>query len=204
MSIPPAVLAGIFQGSNMLFGFIGNRKQNKQYLQQLQTDRLLTQRNTKANTNSVLDQIEEATANNISAVSNANYDAFDSGSYKAIQKRLDDAGDKQLDNIELSNQLALNDIDNSLKNLADNMRMNELKLITDLGTTVFSTNKYMKDQRVLENYRTKQLEELAKIKAATKKNTSLMTSYYKTETNKANMRYRMGTLNFSVGRTRTR
>ena len=204
MAIPPAVLAGIFQGSNILFGFIGNRKQNKQYLQQLQTDRLLTQRNTKANTNLVLDQIEEATANNISAVSNANYDAFDSGSYKAIQKRLDDAGDKQLDNIELSNQLALNDIDNSLKNLADNMRMNELKLITDLGTTVFSTNKYMKDQRVLENYRTKQLEELAKIKADTKKNTSLMTSYYKTETNKANMRYRMGTLNFSVGRTRTR
>jgi len=204
MAIPPAVLAGIFQGSNILFGFIGNRKQNKQYLQQLQTDRLLTQRNTKANTNLVLDQIEEATANNISAVSNANYDAFDSGSYKAIQKRLDDAGDKQLDNIELSNQLALNDIDNSLKNLADNMRMNELKLITDLGTTVFSTNKYMKDQRVLENYRKKQLEELAKIKADTKKNTSLMTSYYKTETNKANMRYRMGTLNFSVGRTRTR
>ena len=87
MAIPPAVLAGIFQGSNILFSFIGNRKQNKQYLQQLQTDRLLTQRNTKANTNLVLDEIEEATANNISAVSNANYDAFDSGSYKAIQKR---------------------------------------------------------------------------------------------------------------------
>jgi len=204
MSIPPAVIAGIFQGSNILFSFIGKRKQNKQYLHQLQTDRLLTQRNTKANTNLVLDEIEAATANNISAVSNANYDAFDSGSYRAIQKRLDDAGDKQLDNIELSNQLALNDIDNSLKNLADNMRMNELKLITDLGTTVYSTNTYMKDQRVLENSRAKQLDELAKIKAATRKNTTLMTNLYKSEMNRSRLRYQMGTLNFGVGANRVR
>ncbi len=203
----PATLTLLYTGAqslNTLFSFAGGRRQSKNYLQQLHTDRLLTQLNTKANTNNVLDEIASITANNISAVSNANYDAFDSGSFKAIQERVETAGQKEIDNIELSNQIALSSIDTSLKNLKFNMRMNELKLLTDIGTTVFSTNQYMKDQRVLEQSRKQQLKELTNIRNETIKQTERMNRYYKAQRMKTQMRYQMGTLNFGVNERRTR
>lgn len=198
------------QAVNTISNFAMGRKQNKQYLQKLHQDRLLTKLTTISNTNTILDQMAEEEANNITINSNAGFDGFDSGSFKAIHKRTETAGRKDISNVEMSNAIALEGINGSIKNLNFNMRMNELMLATDLGSLAYSTNNYMKDQTVLEGAKNTQLKELEKLNAETKKATTRMKDYYQSSIRKNasirknELRYQMGTLNFGVNQRRVK
>ena len=184
MTIPPAVLLGIAQGANTLFGFAMGRRQDKAYLQKLHQDKLLTRLNTVSNTNIILDNLKSLQADNQTIAGTANYHAFDSASFKAIQKRMTSLAEKDIKNLEMTNAIAISGIDTSLKNLNFNMRLSEFKLIADLGTLGYSENNYVKDQAIEEAVRKAEIKKLNKIYAETKRQGRIMSNYYKQGYNK--------------------
>lgn len=178
MTIPPAVLLGIAQGANTLFGFAMGRRQDKAYLQKLHQDKLLTRYNTVSNTNVILDNLASLQADNITMAGTANYNTFDSASFKAIEKRMTALADKDIKNLEMNNQIAISGINTSISNLNFNMRMKEFKLIADLGTIAASSNYYMKDKSVEIATRNAEITKLNKINAEIKRQGRITRGYY--------------------------
>ena len=178
MTIPPAVLLGIAQGANTLFGFAMGRRQDKAYLQKLHQDKLLTRYNTVSNTNVILDNLTSLQADNITMAGTANYNTFDSASFKAIEKRMTALADKDIKNLEMNNQIAISGINTSISNLNFNMRMKEFKLIADLGTIAASSNYYMQDKSVEIATRNAEIAKLNKINAEIKRQGRITSAYY--------------------------
>ena len=178
MTVPPAVLLGIAQGANTLFGFAMGRRQDKAYLQKLHQDKLLTRYNTVSNTNVILDNLASLQADNITMAGTANYNTFDSASFKAIEKRMTALADKDIKNLEMNNQIAISGINTSISNLNFNMRMKEFKLIADLGTIAASSNYYMQDKSVEIATRNAEIAKLNKINAEIKRQGRITSAYY--------------------------
>ena len=178
MTIPPAVLLGIAQGANTLFGFAMGRRQDKAYLQKLHQDKLLTRYNTVSNTNVILDNLASLQADNITMAGTANYNTFDSASFKAIEKRMTTLADKYIKNLEINNQIEISGINTSISNLNFNMRMKEFKLIADLGTIAASSNYYMQDKSVEIATRNAEIAKLNKINAEIKRQGRITSAYY--------------------------
>jgi len=184
MAINPAYIYAGFKGLDTLFGFTMGRRQDKSYLQKLRQDKLLTQLNTVSNTNVILDNLKSLQADNETIAGTANYHAFDSASFKAIQKRMTSLADKDIKNLEMTNAISISGIDTSLKNLKFNMRLSEFELIADLGTLGYSANHYVKDQAIEKAVRKAELKKLNKIYAETKRQGKIMSNYYKQGYNK--------------------
>ena len=184
MAINPAIILGMAKGANTLFGFAMGRRQDKSYLQKLHQDKLLTRYNTISNTNLVLDNLASLQADNITLAGTANYNTFDSASFKAIEKRMTALADKDIKNLEMNNAIAISGINTSIKNLKFNMKMKEFKLVAELGTIAASTNYYMQDQSLEIATRKAELEKLNKINSEIKRQGKIMSNYYKQGYNK--------------------
>jgi hypothetical protein len=178
MAINPAFIYAGLQGANTLFGFVQGRRQDKAYLQKLHQDKLLTRYNTVSNTNVILDNLASLQADNITMAGTANYNTFDSASFKAIEKRMTALADKDIKNLEMNNQIAISGINTSISNLNFNMRMKEFKLIADLGTIAASSNYYMQDKSVEIATRNAEIAKLNKINAEIKRQGRITRGYY--------------------------
>jgi len=181
-----------------LFGFSMGRREDKTHLQKLYQDKLLTRYNTVSNTNTILDTLKSAQSDNITVAGTANYHAFDSASFKAIQKRMTTLADKDITNLELTNQIAISGINTSISNLNFNMRMKEFKLLMDVGSTVASTNYYMKDQATEAATRQAEIVKLNKINAEIIRQGKLMSNYYQKGYNKVRFANRFQKLEKNV------
>ena len=178
-----AASAAMSVGSS-LFGFSMGRREDKTHLQKLHQDKLLTRYNTVSNTNIILDTLKSAQSDNITVAGTANYHAFDSASFRAIQKRMTTLAEKDITNLELTNQIAISGINTSISNLNFNMRMKEFKLFMDIGSTVASTNYYMKDQATEVATRQAEIVKQNRIKAEVARQGRIMSNYYKQGYNK--------------------
>ena len=83
---------------------------------------------------------------------------MDSASFEAIQDRVNTQRDKDISMNKISTNMAVTDINNSLKNLKDQMLMSELNLVTDLGSIYYSHKNYTKNKQIEDAYRKQQLE----------------------------------------------
>jgi hypothetical protein len=198
MTINPAYIYAGVKGLETLFGFSMGRRQDKSYLQKLHQDRLLTRLNTVSNTNTILDTLKSAQSDNITIAGTANYHAFDSASFKAIQKRMTTLAEKDITNLEMTNQIAISGINTSIKNLNFNMRLSEFKLIADLGTLAYSANYYVKDQTVEKAVRKAEIKKLNKIYSETKRQGRLMSDFYQIGYNKVRFAHRFQKLKKNV------
>jgi len=146
----------IYFGATMLksgLTFISNRKANKQYLQQLHTNKLVNRNQALIDINLREEDRLITQANNEVWASAAGYDPFDSGSFKAIATNVNNKADEDVARINLGMKIKDDEINSSLKNLNSQMRLNEIQLIADIGLTAGSYNMYLKDQRYLEMQR---------------------------------------------------
>jgi hypothetical protein len=175
--------AAMSVGSSFL-GFSMGRREDKTHLQKLHQDKLLTRYNTVSNTNTILDTLKSAQSDNITVAGTANYHAFDSASFKAIQKRMTTLAEKDITNLELTNQIAISGINTSISNLNFNMRMKEFKLFMDIGSTVASTNYYMKDQATEVGIRQAEIVRQDKIKTEIARQGKIAAAYYQKGYNK--------------------
>ena len=146
------------QGTQTLTNFVFTRKAQKQTLQKLHTNKLVAQLNGEATANQINDIADETLANNITIASTGGYAPMDSASFEAIQKRVETTRDKDISMNKISTNMAVNDINNSLKNLKDQMLMSELNLITDMGSIYYSHKNYTKNKAIEQAYRNQQLE----------------------------------------------
>jgi hypothetical protein len=178
MTINPAYIYAGVKGLETLFGFSMGRRQDKSYLQKLHQDKLLTRYNTVSNTNVILDNLASLQADNITMAGTANYNTFDSASFRAIEKRMTSLADKDIKNLEINNQIAISGINTSISNLNFNMRMKEFQLVADLGTLAVSSHYYMKDQTTEIATRNAELEKLNKINAEIKRQGRITRGYY--------------------------
>jgi|TARA_R110001592_G_scaffold328368_1_gene609923 hypothetical protein len=149
----PATLLFLANSGKAIFGFINTRNSNKQYLQELHTKRLVTILQAKKDINDRLDSSIEIQANNETYASAGGYDPFDSGSFKAIANQVRTKAKKDITSLELGMQIQTESIDRSLSNLNKQMRLNEIGLVANLGTTYASHNMYLRDQRYIETQR---------------------------------------------------
>jgi len=189
--------AAMSVGSSFM-GFSMGRREDKTHLQKLHQDKLLTRYNTVSNTNTILDTLKSAQSDNITVAGTANYHAFDSASFKAIQKRMTTLADKDIKNLELTNEIAISGINTSISNLNFNMRMKEFKLLMDVGSTVASTNYYMKDQATEAATRQAEIVKLNKINAEIIRQGKLMSNYYQKGYNKVRFANRFQKLEKNV------
>jgi DNA-binding Xre family transcriptional regulator len=178
------IAAAAMSAGSSLMGFSMGRREDKTHLQKLHQDKLLTRFNTVSNTNTILDILKSAQSDNITVAGTANYHAFDSASFKAIQKRMTTLAEKDITNLELTNQIAISGINTSISNLNFNMRMKEFKLFMDIGSTIASTNYYMKDQATEVATRQAEIVKQNRIEAEVARQGRIMSNYYKQGYNK--------------------
>ena len=107
----------LMQTGQTVLNFPFVRRQQKQTLQKLHTNRLIAKLNGESTANQINDIAEETLANNITIASTGGYAPMDSGSFEAIQDRVNTQRDKDLSMNKISTNMAVNDINNSLKNL---------------------------------------------------------------------------------------
>ena len=148
----------IMQTAQTVINFPFARKQQKQTLQKLHTNRLIAQLNGESTANQINDIAEETLANNLTVASTGGYAPMDSASFEAIQDRVNTQRDKDISMNKISTNMAVTDINNSLKNLKDQMLMSELNLVTDLGSIYYSHKNYTKNKDIEKAYRKQQLE----------------------------------------------
>tara|TARA_R100001510_G_C7656264_1_gene216089 strand:- start:4654 stop:5253 length:600 start_codon:yes stop_codon:yes gene_type:complete len=154
----PITMMLIAQGIQTTSNFIFSRKAQKQTLQKLHTNRLVAKLNGEATANQINDIADETLANNITIASTGGYAPMDSASFNAIQERVETTRDKDISMNKISTNMAVNDINNSLKNLKDQMLMSEINLVTDMGSIYYSHKNYTKNKGLEEAYRAKQLK----------------------------------------------
>ena len=160
MAIDPVTAMLLMQTGQTLINFPLQRKAQKQTLQKLHTNRLLAKLNGESTANQINNISEETLANNYTIASTGGYAPMDSASFQAIQERVETTRDKDISMNKISTNMAVNDINNSLKNLKDQMLMSELNLITDMGSIYYSHKNYTKNKGIEEAYRAKQLKQL--------------------------------------------
>lgn len=158
----PATWLLLSQATQTVLNFPFVRKQQKQTLQKLHTNRLIAELNGVSTANQINDIADETLANNITVASSSGYSPLDSGSFEAIQERVNTTRNKDLSMNKISTEMALTDINNSLSNLKDQMLMSEINLVTDLGSIYYSHKNYTKNKSIEEAYRAKQIKELEK------------------------------------------
>ena len=146
----PATLLFLASSGKSIFNFISARNQNKQYLQELHTKRLITQLQAKSDINDRLEQSSEIQANNETYASAGGYDPFDSGSFKAIATQVKTKAKEDIESLELGMKIHTESIDRSLSNLNKQMRLNEFGLVADLGLGYTQHNMYLRDRRYVE------------------------------------------------------
>ena len=156
----PITMMLIAQGIQTTSNFIFSRRAQKQTLQKLHTNKLVAQLNGEVTANQINDIADETLANNITIASTGGYAPMDSASFEAIQERVETTRDKDISMNKISTKMAVDDINNSLKNLKDQMLMSELNLITDMGSIYYSHKNYTKNKGIEEAYRAKQLKQL--------------------------------------------
>ena len=137
-------------------GFIGGRIQDKQTLQELNTNRLLAQLKGLSTSNQINDMTDETLADNITVGNTSGYAPLDSASFRAIQKRVTDKGKKDLLNTKLSTEIAVNSINQSLSNLNKKMIMSEIGFGVEIASMSYSHSNFMKNRDLEEAYRTKE------------------------------------------------
>jgi len=158
MAIDPITAMLWMQTAQTVINFPFVRKQQKQTLQKLHTNRLIAQLNGESTANQINDIAEETLANNLTVASTGGYAPMDSASFEAIQDRVNTQRDKDISMNKISTNMAVTDINNSLKNLKDQMLMSELNLVTDLGSIYYSHKNYTKNKKIEDVYRKQQLE----------------------------------------------
>tara|TARA_R100001443_G_scaffold116801_1_gene138570 strand:+ start:45 stop:638 length:594 start_codon:yes stop_codon:yes gene_type:complete len=158
MAIDPITAMLWMQTAQTVINFPFVRKQQKQTLQKLHTNRLIAQLNGESTANQINDIAEETLANNLTVASTGGYAPMDSASFEAIQDRVNTQRDKDISMNKISTNMAINDINNSLKNLKDQMLMSELNLVTELGSIYYSHENYTKNKKIEDAYRKQQLE----------------------------------------------
>ena len=164
------------QGVQTTSNFIFSRKAQKQTLQKLHTNKLVAQLNGEATANQINDIADETLANNLTIASTGGYAPMDSASFEAIQERVETTRDKDISMNKISTKMAINDINNSLKNLKDQMLMSEINLVTDIGSIYYSHKNYTKNKAIEKAYRDQQLkilEEQTKILKDMKKTSQM-------------------------------
>ena len=154
----PVTMMLLAQGIQTTSNFIFSRRAQKQTLQKLHTNRLVAQLNGEVTANQINDIADETLANNLTIASTGGYAPMDSASFEAIQERVETTRDKDISMNKISTNMAVNDINNSLKNLKDQMLMSELNLITDMGSIYYSHKNYTKNKAIEQAYRNQQLE----------------------------------------------
>jgi hypothetical protein len=164
----PATLLLLANTGKSIFGFLNTRSANKQYLQELHTSKLTTTLNAKRDINDRLDSFLEVQANNETYASAGGYDPFDSGSFKAIANHVRETAKKDIESLELGMKIQTESIDRSLKNLNDQMRLNEIGLVANLGTAYAQHNMYLRDQRYIETQRKLELHKATLAKNKTR------------------------------------
>jgi hypothetical protein len=154
------------QGLKSVLGFASQRNADFQNLQQLHTDKLLNKSQALIDINERLDLTINLQANNEVFASGSGYDPFDSGSFKAINKQIEDTGAEDINRIEIGMKVKNDSINRSISNLNKSMRLSEIQLVADLGLAGAQYNMYLKDQRYIEMQRKLELKkaELAKNK----------------------------------------
>ena len=162
MAIDPVTAMLLMQTGQTLINFPLQRKAQKQTLQKLHTNKLLAKLNGESTANQINNISEETLANNYTIASTGGYAPMDSASFRAIQERVETQRDKDINMNKISTNMAVNEINNSLKNLKDQMLMSEINLVTDLGSIYYSHKNYTKNKGIEEAYRNKQLKELEK------------------------------------------
>ena len=150
----------MMQTAQTVINFPFVRRQQKQTLQKLHTNRLIAQLNGESTANQINDIAEETLANNLTVASTGGYAPMDSASFEAIQDRVNTQRDKDISMNKISTNMAVTDINNSLKNLKDQMLMSEINLVTDLGSIYYSHKNYTKNKSIEKAYRAKQIKEL--------------------------------------------
>ena len=158
MAIDPITTMLMMQTAQTVINFPFVRRQQKQTLQKLHTNRLIAQLNGESTANQINDIAEETLANNLTVASTGGYAPMDSASFEAIQDRVNTQRDKDISMNKISTNMAVTDINNSLKNLKDQMLMSELNLVTDLGSIYYSHKNYTKNKDIEKAYRKQQLE----------------------------------------------
>ena len=156
----PITMMLIAQGIQTTSNFILSRRAQKQTLQKLNTNKLVAQLNGEVTANQINDIADETLANNITIASTGGYAPMDSASFQAIQERVETTRDKDISMNKISTKMAVDDINNSLKNLKDQMLMSEINLVTDIGSIYYSHKNYTKNKGIEEAYRAKQLKQL--------------------------------------------
>jgi len=159
MAIDPITAMLLMQTGQTVLNFPFVRRQQ---LQKLHTNRLLAKLNGESTANQINDISEETLANNYTIASTGGYAPMDSASFRAIQERVETQRDKDINMNKISTNMAVNEINNSLKNLKDQMLMSEINLVTDLGSIYYSHKNYTKNKDTEKAYRNKQLKELKK------------------------------------------
>ena len=162
MAIDPITAMLLMQTGQTVLNFPFVRRQQKQTLQKLHTNRLIAKLNGESTANQINDISEETLANNYTIASTGGYAPMDSASFRAIQERVETQRDKDINMNKISTNMAVNEINNSLKNLKDQMLMSEINLVTDLGSIYYSHKNYTKNKDTEKAYRNKQLKELKK------------------------------------------
>ena len=161
----------IYFGAQMLksgLTFISNRKANKQYLQQLHTNKLVNRNQALIDINLREEDRLITQANNEVWASAAGYDPFDSGSFKAIATNVNTKADEDVARINLGMKIKDDEINSSLKNLNSQMRLNEIGLVANLGTSYAQHNMYLRDQRYIETQRKLELHKATLAKNKTR------------------------------------
>ena len=92
----PATWLLVSQATQTVLNFPFVRKQQKQTLQKLHTNRLIAELNGVSTANQINDIADETLANNITVASSSGYSPLDSGSFEAIQERVNTSRDKDL------------------------------------------------------------------------------------------------------------
>jgi len=162
MAIDPIVglvLKGIGTGLN----FYSSNKQHKQTLQELEQNKLLAQLRAVSNTNDIMTMTTEMLRDNETMASTAGYYASDSASFRAIQARVSEKEARDLANVDMQKNIAVDSINQSISNLKTQMTLDRIQLGVDLGSMWYSHSNYMKDKKLEEIYRQKEKQYQANI-----------------------------------------
>ena len=127
MAIDPVTAGLILKGIGTGLSFYSSNKQAKQSLQELHQNRLL-----------------------------AGYYANDSASFRAIQARVSENEARDLANVDMQKNIAVDSINQSISNLKTQMTLDRIQLAVDAGSMWYSHSNYMKDKNLEKIYRKKE------------------------------------------------
>jgi len=156
MAIDPVTAGLILKGIGTGLSFYSSNKQAKQSLQELHQNRLLAQLRAVSNTNDIMTMTTEMLRDNETMASTAGYYANDSASFRAIQARVSENEARDLANVDMQKNIAVDSINQSISNLKTQMTLDRIQLAVDAGSMWYSHSNYMKDKNLEKIYRKKE------------------------------------------------